>query len=183
MQVVASAAIAARTGSEVLTAFGLDAALSGFSALILAFHIHRFGPASARGIGERSLQRMVAYGYMAAALLMGFLGGTALWTGEQPGGGVLGVAVAALSMLMIPIIGSYMKTLAVELRSQMLKAAAVFTFGNSYLSMVLLVGLLVQSGMDYWWGDPLGAIVMAPFVAQKGIQIILDEDRREYVED
>jgi divalent metal cation (Fe/Co/Zn/Cd) transporter len=65
-----------------------------------------------------------------------------------------------------------MKAVAVELRSPALGSAAVFTFGNSYLSMVLLVSLLVRLGMDRWWGDALGAIVMAPFMMQKGLQML-----------
>jgi len=106
-----------------------------------------------------------------------------LWTGKRPGTSILGIALAAISMLVIPIIGSYMKTLAVELRSQFLKSAAIFTFGNSYLSMVLLTALLLNSGMGFEWGDPLGALVMFPFMAQKGIQILLEEGKHEYVED
>jgi divalent metal cation (Fe/Co/Zn/Cd) transporter len=86
-------------------------------------------------------------------------------------------------MLVIPIVGSYMKVLAVELRSQPLRAAAIFTFGNSYLSMVLLVSLLVHSGMGFQWGDAVGGLVMFPFLAQKGIQILIDEGKQEYVEE
>jgi divalent metal cation (Fe/Co/Zn/Cd) transporter len=99
------------------------------------------------------------------------------------GGTVLGIVLAAVSMLVIPIVGSYMKVLAVELRSQPLKAAAIFTFGNSYLSMVLLVSLLVNAGMGFRWGDAVGGLVMFPFLAQKGLQILIDEGRQEYVED
>jgi len=91
--------------------------------------------------------------------------------------------VAAVSMLVIPIAGSYMKVLAVELRSQALRSAAIFTFGNSYLSMVLLIALLMSYGMNLRWGDPLGALVMFPFIAQKGIQILLEEGKHEYLED
>ena len=86
-------------------------------------------------------------------------------------------------MLVIPIVGSYMKVLAVELRSQPLKAAAIFTFGNSYLSMVLLVALLVNRGMGFRWGDAVGGLIMFPFLAQKGLQILIDEGNQEYVED
>ena len=86
-------------------------------------------------------------------------------------------------MLVIPIVGSYMKTLAVELRSQTLKSAAIFTFGNSYLSLVLLIAMLMSYGMNLRWGDPLGALVMFPFMAQKGIQILIEEGKHEYLED
>ena len=114
--------------------------------------------------------------------------GGAIWsTGTvQPGDRgpmVLGIVLAAVSMLVIPIVGSYMKVLAVELRSQPLKAAAIFTFGNSYLSMVLLVALLINAGMGFRWGDAAGGLVMFPFLAQKGLQILIDEGKQEYVEE
>jgi divalent metal cation (Fe/Co/Zn/Cd) transporter len=76
-----------------------------------------------------------------------------------------------------------MKSLAVELRSQPFRSAAVLTFGNSYLSLVLLTALLLNAGMNFSWGDPLGALAMIPFMAHKCIQILLEEDRPRFVEE
>ena len=163
MQFIAALVLWMRTGSAVLLAFGLDAVVNSVAALW-------------RG-------RLVAYGYFAVGAGAFYLGASMLWTGRRPAPAALGIVLAAVSMLVIPIAGSYMKVLAVELRSQALKSAAVFTFGNSYLSMVLLIALLVSYGMNLRWGDPLGAIVMFPFIVQKGIQIILEEGKHEYVED
>jgi divalent metal cation (Fe/Co/Zn/Cd) transporter len=152
--------------------FGLDAIVSAAAALVLAARIER-----------EWRNKFVAYGYIVAAAGAAYLGASMLWRGERPEASVLGIALAAVSMLVIPIAGSYMKVLAVELRSQALRSAAVFTFGNSYLSMVLLIALLMSYGMNLRWGDPLGALVMFPFMAQKGIQILLEEGKHEYVED
>ncbi len=163
LQFIASAALWMSSGSAALSAFGLDAAVSTAGAL--------------------RRNRLVAYGYIAAGVGAFYLGASMLWTGVRPAATVPGIVLAAVSMLVIPIAGSYMKVLAVELRSQALKSAAVFTFGNSYLSMVLLIALLVSYGMNLKWGDPLGAVVMFPFMVQKGIQIILEEGKHEYVED
>ena len=172
LQCLSSFLIWRLTDSAVLLAFGLDAAVSTASALVLAARIR----------GEWR-NRFVAYGYMlAAAISVGF-GGWELWARHWPNPTMLGIVIAAVSMLVIPIIGSYMKTLAVELRSQPLKSAAIFTFGNSYLSMVLLIAMLMSYAMNLRWGDPLGSIVMFPFMAQKGIQILVEEGKHEYVED
>jgi divalent metal cation (Fe/Co/Zn/Cd) transporter len=160
------------TSSAALMAYGLDAVVSAVAATVLAARIQR-----------EWRNRFVAYGYMSASVAAFYLGASMLWMGRRPKPGVLGIAVAAVSMLVIPIVGSYMKSLAVELRSQALKSAAIFTFGNSYLSMVLLIALLMSYGMNLGWGDPLGALVMFPFMAQKGIQILLEEGKHEYVED
>jgi divalent metal cation (Fe/Co/Zn/Cd) transporter len=160
------------TRSPSLMSFALDALVSAAAALVLASRI-----------GREWRHHFVAYGYMAASAVAFYLGASMLWRGQRPARSILGIVVAAVSMLIIPIIGSYMKSLAVELRSQVLKSAAIFTFGNSYLSMVLLIALLLNSGMDLSWGDPLGALVMFPFMAQKGIQILLEKGKHEYVED
>ena len=184
LQFAASLLLWMNTGSAAVLAFGLDAVMSGGAVGIVGCRIatltRRGGsPPAFWGRGER----VVGYGYMLAAVVTFYLGASMLWGGERPARNILGIVLAAVSMLIIPIIGSYMKTLAVELRSQTLKSAAVFTFGNSYLSMVLLIALLLNTGMDLRWGDPLGALVMFPFMAQKGIQILLEEGKHEYVED
>ena len=172
LQFLASLALWVSTSSAVLLAFGLDAAVSAVAALVLAARIQR-----------EWRNKFVAYGYMTAGAVSFYLGGAMLWKQQWPRPSVLGIVLAAVSMLVIPIVGSYMKTLAVELRSQALRSAAIFTFGNSYLSMVLLIALLMSYGMNLRWGDPLGALVMFPFMAQKGIQILLEEGKHEYVED
>jgi divalent metal cation (Fe/Co/Zn/Cd) transporter len=172
LQFLASVTLWITTSSPALMAYGLDAVVSAAAAMVLAARIQR-----------EWRNKFVAYGYMAASAGAFYLGASMLWKGLRPKPGVLGIAVAAVSMLVIPIVGSYMKSLAVELRSQALKSAAIFTFGNSYLSMVLLIALLMSYGMNLGWGDPLGALVMFPFMAQKGIQILLEEGKHEYVED
>jgi divalent metal cation (Fe/Co/Zn/Cd) transporter len=172
LQFLAALTLWMRTQSAALMSYGLDAAVSAVSALVLSGRIQR-----------EWRNKFVAYGYMLASAGAFYLGASMLWRRQLPQASVLGIAVAAISMLVIPIVGSYMKVLAVELRSQALKSAAIFTFGNSYLSMVLLIALLMSYGMNLRWGDPLGALVMFPFMAQKGIQILLEEGKHEYVED
>lgn len=172
LQFMASLFLWRVSASPALMSFGLDAVVSAIAALVLAGRLQR-----------EWRNKFVAYAYMMASAGAFFLGASMLWRGERPRPSVLGIAVAAISMLVIPIVGSYMKVLAVELRSQALKSAAIFTFGNSYLSMVLLIALLMSYGMNLRWGDPLGALVMFPFMAQKGIQILLEEGKHEYVED
>jgi divalent metal cation (Fe/Co/Zn/Cd) transporter len=172
LQFGASFLLWSTTNSAALMSFGLDALVSAIAALCLAARIER-----------EWRNRFVAFGYMSASAGAVYLGGSMLWKGDRAAGSILGIVLAAVSMLVIPIIGSYMKTLAVELRSQALKSAAIFTFGNSYLSMVLLIALLLNVGMALRWGDPLGALVMFPFMAQKGIQILVEEGKHEYVED
>jgi len=179
LQFLASAGLWRLNGSAALAAFGLDALVSGYAAVVLSRRIDR----SFDTLGDNWRSRTAAYGYLIAAGIALIISVLQFWAPRWTQGSLLGITLAAVSMLVIPIVGSYMKTLAVELRSQPLKAAAVFTFGNSYLSMVLLVALLVTSGMGFHWGDALGGLIMVPFLAQKGLQILIDEGKQEYVEE
>jgi divalent metal cation (Fe/Co/Zn/Cd) transporter len=180
LQFTASLALWIQTKSPAIISFGLDAFVSVVAALVLASRIRIPGQTGRTNLTGNVLS---GYGYMAASAVAFYQGASMLWNRERPIPNVLNIVVAAVSMLVIPIIGSYMKVLAVELRSRTLKSAAIFTFGNSYLSMVLLIASLLNYGMNLGWGDPLGALVMFPFMAQKGIQILLEEGKHEYVED
>jgi divalent metal cation (Fe/Co/Zn/Cd) transporter len=179
LQFVTSAALWLKTNSPVLAAFGLDALVSAAAALRLSVRVRR----DYETLAVRWRSRLIGYGYVCAAVLSLVLGVTSFMSAHRPERSLTGVALAFVSMLVVPIAGSYMKVLAVELRNQTLKDAAVFTFGNSYLSMVLLIALMLNAGMDFRWGDALGALVMIPFLAQKGIQILIEEGSAEYVED
>jgi len=181
LQFAASGLLWGLTGSSAIAAFGVDAIVSAFAALLLALRIHR----SFETLGDNWRSRGVGIGYLAASALVLVLSVLQMWSRRwsPPTFLILGIVLAAVSMLVIPIVGSYMKVLAVELRNQPLKAAAIFTFGNSYLSMVLLVALLINRGMGFAWGDAVGGLVMFPFLAQKGLQVLIDEGKQEYVED
>ena len=179
LQFLASGILWVMTGSAALAAFGLDAVVSAYASFVLASRIRT----SFATLSDNWRSRPAAIGYLVGAALALILAVTQLWTREWSPGTWLGIVLATVSMLVIPIVGSYMKLLAVELRSQPLKSAAIFTFGNSYLSMVLLVAMLINVGMGFRWGDAVGGLVMFPFLAQKGLQILIDEGKQEYVEE
>jgi hypothetical protein len=180
LQFAAGIALFRKTASPALLTYALDAIVSAPAALLMALRIVRHNRLDIVGVEERWRFRAVAAGYVVAALFGLALAGSRLWSGTRVGWSVLSIALAALSMLVIPIIGSYMKVLGVELRSQAARSAAVFTFGNSYLSMVLLISQLMNIGMNLNWGDALGAVVMVPFMIQKGIQILTEEGKNDY---
>lgn len=181
-QAICGLLLARLAASPVLMVFGLDALVGSSRELVMALRIIRWKTADVEG-RDRVALRLIGVCYLAVGIIALIAPVVVLWQRRTAQPVVLGVALAAISMLLIPIVGSYMKAVAMELKSPALKAAAIFTFGNSYLSMVLLVSLLVRSGMERWWGDPTGAIVMAPFVLQKGIQLLIDQRGPDFTED
>ena len=171
-----------QTSSAVLLTFGLDALVGAVRELIVARRIVHYGTADIDPREDRLSFGIVAGAYLLVGLIALTASAGQILQRRAPGATLLGVVLAATAMLVIPIIGSYMKALAMELRSPALKAAAIFTFGNSYLSMVLLIGLLINAGMERWWGDPLAALIMSPFIVYKGIQILVSHRGEEFVQ-
>ena len=39
-----------------------------------------------------------------------------------------------------------------------------------YLSSILLVGLVLNWFLGWWWADPIAALVMVPIIAKEGIE-------------
>ena len=185
LQAVCGLTLWVSVGSQVLLIFGLAALVGALRETVLAIGIVRHDFTSGYSVGNsvRRVLCVVGAGYFLVGIGGIAFGVQGFVKAERHVATLLGVGLAAISLLVIPIIGSFMKTLAIELRSSALSTASVFTFGNSYLSMVLLISLLINAGTDLWWGDALGAIVMAPYLIQQGIQIFLNSSLSEFVED
>src|SRR5262249_56391035 len=115
LQFIASLLLGMSARSAGLMSFGLDAVVSAVARLVLAARI----PKEWR-------HRSVAYGYMVASAGAFYLGASMFWTGSRPQPSALGILVAAVSMLVIPIVGSFMKILAVGLRIPAFNSAALF---------------------------------------------------------
>ena len=87
LQFLASLILWRSTSSAVLMSYGVDALVSAVAALFLATRIQR-----------EWRNKFVAYGYMAASVIVLYLGASMFWRGERPKATVLGIVVAAVSM-------------------------------------------------------------------------------------
>src|ERR1041385_7573413 len=106
LQFTAGVALYKRTASPALMTYALDAIVSAPAALIPAVRIARHNRLDIVGIEERWRFRAVAVAYMIASTFGLFLGVSKLWSAERVGWSLLSIALAAVSMLVIPIIGS-----------------------------------------------------------------------------
>src|SRR5215831_10781518 len=88
LQFIASFLLWMRSHSAALISYGFDAAVSATAAFVLA-----------RTIQREWRKKFVAYGYMGAAAATLYAGGSMLWNGQRPQASVLGIVVAAVSML------------------------------------------------------------------------------------
>jgi divalent metal cation (Fe/Co/Zn/Cd) transporter len=85
---------------------------------------------------------------------------------------VAGIAVALLSLVTMPVLARAKRSVARRLRSDALVGDAAQTSLCAYLSAILLVGLILNAALGWWWADPAAALLMAPIIAQEGIRAL-----------
>lgn len=179
MLVEASASIGAgvAAGSVLLLAFGADSVIELISACVL-FHRLRKEANGAAHDGEESeaLERRASQiaGYLLFAL--------AAYVVLQSGYGLLhrhlaetsglGLAVALVAALGMPILARAKIRVADEIGSKALRADAMETFTCGFLSWVLLAGLAANTLLHWWWLDSVAALVLVPFLVKEGREAI-----------
>ncbi len=87
----------------------------------------------------------------------------------------VGIAVAVVAALGMPILAKAKIRIADEIGSSALHADAMETLTCGYLSRVLLIGLLVNALLNWWWLDSAAALVLIPFLIKEGREAIKGE--------
>jgi len=76
--------------------------------------------------------------------------------------------LACVSLVVMPILSRAKKRVANELGCSAMQADAKQTDFCFYLSVILLLGLVLNVALGWWWADPVSAVIMAPIIAKEG---------------
>jgi divalent metal cation (Fe/Co/Zn/Cd) transporter len=104
------------------------------------------------------------------ALYVGIDAAHALIAGKAPEQSWVGLAVASASLVVMPLLARAKRSIALQLRSGALAAEARQTLICTYLSALLLGGLVLNLLAGWWWADPIAALAMVPLIAREGIE-------------
>ncbi|HXV62826.1 MAG TPA: cation transporter [Vicinamibacteria bacterium] len=155
-------------GSIALVGFGLDSLIEVTSAVALVWRLRRSGDPDAELEAERKALRVVGYTFFALAAYVTLQAGSILLRRAPPEESLVGIALAAVSLIVMPWLGFAKKRLAKRLGSRALEADATETLVCSYLSLTLLVGLGANAVWGWWWADPVAALAIVAFVLHEG---------------
>lgn len=162
--VAISAGVAA--SSIALVGFGLDSIVEMGSALVILWQFrHRMPEAR-----ERTALRLIAVSFFALAAYVALESVRSLLTGEAAEPSTLGIAVAALSLVVMPALSWAQRRTGRQLGSPTVVADSKQTLLCTYLSAVLLVGLLLNALLGWWWADPLVGLVVAALAVREGLE-------------
>lgn len=153
-----------RVSSTALIGFGLDSVIEVASAAAVAWQFAGRDPERR----EKLALRIIAFSFFALAAyvtiesLRGLLGiGD---TGHSP----IGIALAAVSLVVMPVLSWAQRRAGRELGSASAVADSKQTLLCTYLSAVLLAGLLLNSLFGWSWADPVAALVIAAVAVKEG---------------
>ncbi|AGM06652.1 Co/Zn/Cd cation transporters-like protein [Amycolatopsis keratiniphila] len=164
--VEAVVAISAGTiaSSTALIGFGLDSVIEVASAAAVAWQFSGKDP-EAR---ERTALKVIAVSFFALAAYVTVESVRALFGADPAEHSPVGIVLAAVSLLVMPFLSYAQRRAGRELGSASAVADSKQTLLCTYLSGVLLVGLLLNSLFGWYWADPVVALVIAAVAIKEG---------------
>jgi divalent metal cation (Fe/Co/Zn/Cd) transporter len=163
-----SIAAGAAAGSISLVGFGLDSLIEVTSGAAGLWRLHHDGDAGRRERAEARALRVVGACFLALAAYVGAEAVMALVQREAPEASPAGILIAALSVVVMPLLARAKRRVAVGVGSAALHADSRQTDFCAYLSAILLAGLVLNAALGWWWADPVAALAMAPIIAREG---------------
>ena len=156
----------ALASSIALVGFGLDSVVETASGVALLW---RFKQSSLdEATAESRALKLVGLTFFALAAYVGYEAVCDLWFRRAPDFSLAGLILAAVSLVVMPVLGVAKRRLAGELKSRALAADSQETLFCSYLSATLLLGIALNGLFGWWWADPVAALVIAVLMVREG---------------
>jgi len=116
--------------------------------------------------------RIVGVCFLVLALYVGCEAISSLAYHEMPERSLPGILLAVASLIVMPLLAHAKQTVGRNINSGAMMADAKQTEFCTYLSAILLGGLLLNALFGWWWADPVAALVMVPMIAKEGIEAL-----------
>ncbi|HEX7827327.1 MAG TPA: cation transporter [Mycobacterium sp.] len=164
IEAIVALAEGTRVSSTALIGFGLDSVIEVSSAAAVAWQFAGKDP-EAR---EKTALRIIAFSFFGLALYVSVDAIGSLLGGGEAQHSTIGIALAAASLAVMPVLSWAQRRAGRELGSLSAIADSKQTLLCTYLSAVLLVGLVLNSALGWSWADPVAALVIAVIAVREG---------------
>ncbi|WP_434995979.1 cation transporter [Arthrobacter sp. Ld5] len=167
---IVEAAVAISAGivasSSALIGFGLDSIVEVLSAAAVAWQFAGRDPEGR----EKTALRLIAFSFFGLAAFVTVDAVRTLLGASEPQHSLVGIVLAAVSLAVMPVLSWAQRRAGRELGSRSAVADSKQTLLCTYLSGVLLVGLLLNSTLGWFWADPMAALVIAAVAIREGLE-------------
>jgi divalent metal cation (Fe/Co/Zn/Cd) transporter len=166
IEAVVALAAGSAADSSALIGFGLDSLIEVSSAAAVAWQFAGRDPESR----EKKALRFIAFSFFALAAFVAVDAVRSLLGAREAEHSTVGIVLAALSLAIMPVLSWAQRRAGRELGSRSAVADSKQTLLCTYLSAVLLVGLLLNSALGWSWADPIAALVIAAVAVKEGLE-------------
>ena len=157
-------------GSISLVGFGIDSFIEVTSGSVLLWRMSVDAQVQHRELNERRALRIVGVCFLLLAAYITYESAKDLWSGRAPEHSIPGIILACISLVVMPLLSRAKRKVGRALGSAAMHADAKQTEFCTYLSAILLAGLLLNALSGWWWADPAAALIMVPIIAKEGFE-------------
>ncbi|WP_386732815.1 cation transporter [Luethyella okanaganae] len=188
IEAVVAIAAGGAASSSALIGFGLDSLIEVASAVAVAWQFSRTDPERY----EQATLRAISLAFFALAAYLAANAALTLSGALTPEHSPIGIALTALSVVIMPLLSWFERHTGRELGSATVVADSKQTLLCGYLSVAVLLGLLLNSLFGWAFADAVAALVIAVFAVREGVEawrgdscatpagILLEDDEREH---
>jgi divalent metal cation (Fe/Co/Zn/Cd) transporter len=162
-------------GSIALVSFGFDSLIEVTSGVALLWRLRADVNEALRERVEAISLRIVGVCFVVLAIYVSYDSVKSLITREALEESLVGIVLAAVSLIVMPPLVRAKRKVARGINSGALMADSKQTELCTYLSAILLGGLLLNALFGWWWADPFAALVMVPIIVKEGIEALRGE--------
>jgi divalent metal cation (Fe/Co/Zn/Cd) transporter len=165
LEAVIAIASGAEAGSIALVGFGLNSIVEVGSAIVVVWQ-----SSGADVEREQRALKLIAGSFFVFAA---YVAAQAVWdllARSEPSESVPGIVLAALSLMVMPVLAMAKRRVGRQMSSPTVVADSGQTMLCSYLSAILLIGLVANATLGWWWADPIAALVIAALAVREGRQ-------------
>jgi len=159
-------------GSIALVGFGVDSFIEVTASLAAIWRLRADADSHRRAFAERRALGVIGLCFLALAVYVAVDAVRALIIRAAPKESLLGIAIAAASLVVMPLLARAKRDVAGKLGSRAIRAEARQTDICMYLSGILIGGLGLNAFFGWWWADPIAALAMVPLIAWEGREVL-----------
>jgi divalent metal cation (Fe/Co/Zn/Cd) transporter len=157
-------------GSISLVGFGIDSFIEVTSGSVLLWRMSVDAEVQRRELNERRALRIVGVCFLLLAAYIAYESLLDLWARRAPEHSIPGIVLACVSLVVMPLLSRAKRKVGRALGSAAMHADAKQTEFCTYLSAILLAGLLLNALFGLWWADPVAALIMVPIITKEGME-------------
>jgi divalent metal cation (Fe/Co/Zn/Cd) transporter len=159
--------VAILIGSVALLGFGLDSAIESLASIIVVWRFT--GSRTLSEAAETRASKAVAVTFFLLAPYIAFEAIRTLLANDHPSTSWLGVGLSIASLIVMPLLGTAKKRLGARLQSGATSGEGAQNLLCAYLAGGVLLGLLANTMLGWWWADPTVALAIAGLAIREGI--------------